>query len=273
MDTGTFLFRDLDDICWRALEDQMSPYDMSAFSIEFRPGIGTIFNGFIASRKGNLLVKKWHEIFKEVWKGATDSSGMHNHPLLQHLPGFQPPVEKLEASDLTVTYGQFLDYLTHNLCFERLTHLRDPSDGWNGPIYNENSILWFDAMQETYYAQKLTGWDGRRQYNLLAMIREDANCDRAYQEAEAFVEDVMTYSSTMKLSHGLPSGKEYLATIWDAEENHGMDNKVGSFAEYLRYGSVHFEQTRSLTPLLMPRAVDRILEGPVTEVVGPKFQK
>ncbi|KAH8802504.1 putative capsule polysaccharide biosynthesis protein [Xylogone sp. PMI_703] len=271
VDVGMILFRHLDDLCWNDLTDPESEHGMSALSIEFRPGIGTIFNGFIAARKGNGFVKRWHDIFKEVWKGRTDSTDMHAHPLLHHLPGFQPPVEKLEATDLTVTYGQFLDYLSHNLCFERLIHLQDPSDGWDGIEYNEKHILWFDAMQETYYAQKLTGWDGRKQFDLLATKRTDAEQDEKYKEAEAFVEDVMAHSSTMKLSHGLPSGKEYLAAIWDKDATGVADIAPGSFAEFMRYGSVHFKQTRSLKPLVIPPTTDTILKGGVVEAVGAKF--
>jgi hypothetical protein len=271
MDVGMMLFRHLDDVCWKALENPSSPHEISAFSIEFRPGIGTIFNGFIAARKGNHFVKHWHDIFLAVWQGATETTGMHAHQLLHHLPGFQPPVEKLEASDLTVTYGQFLDYLAHNLCFERLMYLRDQSVGWDGPEYNRKNILWFDAMQETYYAQKITAWDGRKQYNLLATPRISSPTNGLYAEAEAFVEDVMAHSSTMKLSHGLPSAKEYLAAIWDAAETQEADNAPGTFAQYLRYGSVHVEQTRALTALVIAPTKDIILEGGITEVVGTKF--
>lgn len=271
MDVGMMLFRHLDDLCWNDLEDPSTPHEMSAFSIEFRPGIGTIFNGFIAARKGNLFVKHWHDIFLAVWQGVSETTGMHAHPLLHHLPGFQPPVEKLEASDLTVTYGQFLDYLAHNLCFERLIYLRDPGIGWDGPEYNRKSILWYDAMQETYYAQKITAWDGRKQYNLLTTPRNSSTPDEAFAAAEGFVENVMAHSSTMKLSHGLPSAKEYLAAIWDTDKNQEVDNAPGTFAEYLRYGSVYLEQTRALNALVIPPLTDKILEGGVTEVIGEKF--
>lgn len=33
MDLGTFLFRKLDDICWAAIEDPSSPYEVGGFSI------------------------------------------------------------------------------------------------------------------------------------------------------------------------------------------------------------------------------------------------
>lgn len=271
MDVGIILFRHLDDLCWDDLENPNTPHEVSAFSIEFRPGIDTIFNGFIAAKRSNPFVKHWHDIFLAVWKGVTETTGMHAHPLLHHLPGFQPPVEKLEASDLNVTYGQFLDYLAHNLCFERLIYLRDPSVEWSGPEYNRKRILWFDAMQETYYAQKITSWDGRKQYDLLATRRKTSVNDEAFAAAEEFVENVMAHSSTMKLSHGLPSGKEYLAAIWDKGDDQEIDNARGTFAEYLRYGSVYLEQTRELTPLVISPTTDKILEGGVTEIVGTKF--
>ena len=267
-DVGTFLFRHVDDICWNMLEDPSSPFEMAGFLIEFRPEVGMMFNGFIAARKGNGFVKRWHDIFLRVWEGRTDTSGVHAHPLLRHLPGYRPPVEKLSATDLTVSYGSFLDYLAQNLCFERLRHSKDPSDGWDGPDYFENKIFFMDAMQEVYYAQKLTMWDGQVQFDLLATPREGGSDDELRKKAEAFVEDVMANSCTMKLSHGLPSGKEYLAALWDKPENHEADIRPGSFGEYLRYGSVHFEQKRPLNRFVMPPDNDEVLIGGVTEVLG-----
>lgn len=35
-----------------------------------------------------------------------------------------------------------------------------------------------------------------------------------------------------------------LGTLWDLTENEGKDVEEGTFAELLRYGALHFQQTR-----------------------------
>lgn len=48
-----------------------------------------------------------------------------------------------------------------------------------------------------------------------------------------------------KITHGKGLTRtEALGVILDREENEGKDIEPGTFAELLRYGSVHFEQTR-----------------------------
>ncbi|KAL6864596.1 hypothetical protein J3F83DRAFT_715865 [Trichoderma novae-zelandiae] len=40
-----------------------------------------------------------------------------------------------------------------------------------------------------------------------------------------------------------------LADLWDADENRDKDHEEGTFAAYLRYGSVCFDQTREVKKL------------------------
>ena len=55
MDVGIILIRQLDDICWKQLEDPKSPFEVSV------PWMyGTVMaNHFVASRKGNPFIKRW----------------------------------------------------------------------------------------------------------------------------------------------------------------------------------------------------------------------
>ena len=55
MDIGIVLIRQLDNICWRQLEDPKSPFEVSV------PWIyGTVMaNHFVASRKDNPFIKRW----------------------------------------------------------------------------------------------------------------------------------------------------------------------------------------------------------------------
>ena len=266
IDVGFLLFRNLDDICWKALEDPATPFEMAGFKITFSPAIGMMFNGFIAARKGNLCIKYWHDIFLKVWEGVTTTAGMHKHRLLQHLPKYEPPSAKGQPP---FKYAQFVDYIAQIFCLERLRHVKDPNIGWDGPDYFENRVLLFDCVQEIYWAQRLTMWDGRKQFDLLATSREDGPRTQRHEEAEAFVESILANSATMKVSHGLvTAGREYLAEIWDKPENHGADIAPGSFAAYLRWASEHLEQTRAMTRVVMPVCEGSILLGGITSAMG-----
>lgn len=123
-------------------------------------------------------------------------------------------------------------------------------------------------MTEAYWAQRLTTWDGRKQYELLNLPRGENGLKRA-KEAEALVQGILSMSSTMKVSHGLvTAGREYLAEIWDKSEHHDADIRPETFAAYLRGASGTFEQRKELVPLKMPVIEKALLQAGITEVVG-----
>jgi hypothetical protein len=247
MDAGTFLFRHLDDLCWKEIEDVNSPYEMAGFVIEIRPEVDAMLNGFIATKRNNPFIKRWHEIYVALWEGVTNSHNFHKHPLLRHLPLLCPPVDKLNCPDLSVMMESFSDYLAHFMAFERLRKLIDPSDGFNGPEYYAKHMFLAPALQETFYFQQVTGWSGTRQFELLTKQRtgDDVVKDDVWNAAEAFVNDALANTSTMKLSHGPPGALDsFLADLWDSKDHQDKDNIEGTFSSYLRYGSVHFYQKR-----------------------------
>ncbi|KAI2464667.1 capsular polysaccharide synthesis protein-domain-containing protein [Annulohypoxylon bovei var. microspora] len=270
IDAGSFLFRHVDDICWNKIEDPDSPYEMAGVVIEMRPGVEVMLNGFIATKRGNPFIKRWLEIFKKLWEGATNVQGFHKHPLLRHLPMLCPPTDKLNLppQGLNVVMEQFTDYMSQIMTFERLRKLIDPSDGFNGPEYYSNKIFLCSALQEIFYFQLLTEWSGTKQFNLLSTKRKGEGVikDENWHAAEKFVHDALANTATMKLSHGPPGALDsFLADLWDSEEHHDKDNEDGTFAAYLRYGSVHFDQTREITPIKMGWPDEEVLEAGVLE--------
>ena len=89
MDSSCILFRSLDRICWDELADEESPFSVGAVT-----QYGTVMaNAFVAARKGDVFVKKWHEIFMELWRGQTDWSGIAASPLIL------PILMKMELSE------------------------------------------------------------------------------------------------------------------------------------------------------------------------------
>ncbi|CRG89163.1 hypothetical protein PISL3812_06199 [Talaromyces islandicus] len=270
MDVGMMLFRHLDDMCWKAIEDPASPYEMAGMSIEINPGATNMLNGFIAAQRGNGFIKRWHDIYLEVWKnGRTEQTGLHKHPLLTHLPILYAPTNHLNLPGaLKVSPEDFSDYLGHFQSFERLRKLVDPADGFDGPRYHRENIFMLPAMTETWKFQLLTAWNGKRQFELLSAKRdtESSNKSDLYNEANGFVLDLLANTSTMKLSHGPPGALDsFLADIWDHEDNHDKDIETGTFAAFLRYGSVHFDQVRAIHPVPVPLSSEEVFNISVLE--------
>ena len=269
IDVGFMLFRDLDDICWKKLCDPLTPFELAGFRMTISSEVGMFWNGFIAARKGCTAVKFWHDTFVKLWEGKDRTAGMSDHALLRHLPRYEVPSSTGEPP--AFPYSDFVDYLAQMFCLERIRHLRDPALNWDGPGFFSKHVLLYECVTEVYWAQQLTYWNGRKQFELLSRQRDGANHDQDYREAEIFVSEILDTSSTMKLSHGLVTDqREYLARIWDESENVDADRLPGTFAAHLRWASIHFHQTRELTPLLLPLREDAILNGGLLEVEGDR---
>lgn len=272
MDVGFFLFRHLDDLVWDELSDPNTPYEMAGFKLSFTP-VGyvpessNIFNGFIAGRKGCVCIKYWHDTFVKLWEGRTTTAGMCKSNLLQHLPKYEPPATEHKMPNFM--YEQFVDYIAQVFCLERLRHIKDTSLGWDGPKYFAENVLLFDCATQVYYAERLTRRDGRKTYNLLDRPREGVEQGQDWKESESFVEAILNTSSTMKISHGLAMpGREYLSEIWDKKENQDDDIKQGTWAAYLRWAGVYYENKVPLPKVLINTLEPALLEGPYLEVVG-----
>ncbi|KAG0652503.1 O-glycosyltransferase [Hyphodiscus hymeniophilus] len=263
MDAGTMLFRNIDDICWKVLADSTTPYEIAGIAPGTEPGNDVIMNGFIAAKKGNGFIKKWHEVYLEIWKGRTDCIGSQDHPLLRQVKKVEVP--KAMQIQFGIDNSLMNDYVAHALAFKRIRMLEDPSSGFNGPKYWEKHAFVL-PVQETFLAQILCNFDGKRQYDLFSLPRHKEMADRD-PDAENLVNRLLSNASTMKLSHGLKNNKlVHLSKLWDLPENADADIKPGSFAAYLRWGSEHLEQTRTIEPLPVKCSGD-VLEAGVLEIV------
>jgi hypothetical protein len=265
LDVGFLLFRDLDDLCWQVLADPFNPVELAGFKMTISPSLAMFWNGFIGARKGSIAIKHWHDIFLKIWDGRTSCNGVHSHPLLRHLPRYEVPSSTGQPP--AYAYDDFVDYLAQMFCLERLRHLRDPVKDWDGPQFFESRVLLFECVDEVYWAQHLTHWDGRKQFNMLSCIRDET--EPGFPEAEKFVQEILATSSTMKLSHGLVTEqREYLARIWDEPGNEDADCRAGTFAANLRWASVYFNQTKKLTSVQLPVYVEAILIGSLLQILG-----
>ena len=252
IDVGMMLFRHVDDICWLSIEDPASDYEMMAMLMPLRPEPGMILNGFLATKKGNGMIKRWHDICCELWKGKTTAKDSRTHPLLAHLPPVFPQLGTLGSPPWHISTEDLGDWLIHFLAFERLHLLKDPNDGFDGADYLSRRMLLFKAEDHVYYAQRITGWDGRKQHNMLA-TKVSSSDTSAVSEAKSFVDKILQETFMMKLGHGPVTGLEILASIWGEEKHQNDDAAEGTFADYLRYGSVHWQQDSEVVPVQLRR--------------------
>ncbi|KAG4443372.1 hypothetical protein IFR05_001161 [Cadophora sp. M221] len=244
MDTGIILIRDLDRICWNQLAGASSPFQVSV------PLMHTtvMANHFVASRKDNPFIKNWHDIFIHMWEGQTSSTNIIQHPLAAI--GATINFEESEAKGFKWEFKvgpQFIaGYIAQVLAWMRLSALEEPN-GFNGREYAAKNILLFDALDEDWGAETVVGFQGQSFFDALA-TKCGPNADQESDEYKLAYKNawrILTKSSMQKITHGKNLTKTpALGILWDQKENEGKDVEPGTFAELLRYGSVHFEQTR-----------------------------
>ncbi|KAL8325713.1 hypothetical protein RB597_008809 [Gaeumannomyces tritici] len=251
MDVGTILFGNLDDI-WGDIADVSSPRKFSAFVYAVRGPDAplSIVNNFLACNRGNGMVRRWHDTVIRVWGTADRCDGLSQHPLLRHLAPYPSPDGKADPQKI-------MDYGVQVFCLERLRELVDPKDRWDGPDYFSKNMLLLPASSEMWHYNNLAVDKGRKQFELLSTRRPDGGLLRKEEleksaAAESFVQDVLANRFVMKLCHGLKDVlDEPLTSSWDDPQNDGVDCAPGTYAEYLRWGSVHLKQTRKLEPAVL----------------------
>ncbi|KAJ6436704.1 glycosyltransferase [Purpureocillium lavendulum] len=248
MDVGMLLFRHVKDICWNAIMDPESPFEVGGFAMQLRPGVESMMNSFIAARKGNSFIKRWHDIFLAVWGRQTNAyaSNFHKHPLLRPIPLPKLTAEQLNAPEATVSMEFLGNYLTQVQCFERLRKIIDPNTGFNGPEYYGTHVFLLPSMSEMYYMQRVSSWQGPEEFALLSARL--CNSDGLQDEVQ-IINGMLAGTATMKLSHAPPGEVPFLADIWSMPENQDADIAKGTVAAYMRYGSVRFNQIRDLEPI------------------------
>jgi hypothetical protein len=193
-------------------------------------------------------------VFLRLWKDRDHAAGLHSHPLISHLPLLQIDAPSIPTS---ADWIDFTDYLAQIQAFERVRLNKEPGiDGFDGPAYFRQHFFLLDARTEVFLGQAFDGGDNVHRWLLLPRQENSDNDDQA--AASRFVYDVLAKSSCCKFSKGtsrlgLPT---LVAECWSRPECANDDCQPGSWGEFLRYGSVHFQQTReigrSLTPLCIP---------------------
>ena len=188
-----------------------------------------------------------HDLFVHLWKGHTNTSGIIENPLVSF--GKEVKFEDSQARnfrwEFSVEPRTVMEYIGQVLAWLRLCMLEDPTDGFNGAEYYGNKVLLFDALSEDWGAEEEIGFSGQDLFNVLATKRDIDRESEEYRRAYKTIWKLLTQSSMQKITHGKNLIKGLaLGSLLDMKENEGKDKEPGTFAELLRYGSVHFEQKR-----------------------------
>ncbi|KAK6067346.1 capsule polysaccharide biosynthesis protein [Seiridium cupressi] len=243
IDVGCILFRHMDRIGWDKLEDPNSPYQVAVPLMYSQ----TMANHFVAARKGNPFIQRWHEIFTHLWIGHKNHEGLIENPLVAF--GAEVNFDESRASnfswDFAVPPKTVMEYISQVLSWRRLCMLEDAGDGFSGSDYWQNHVFCFDVLKEDWAAEDEIGFSGEKIFDLLTLSRDGDKTTEQYREAEKLVWRLLSQASMEKITHGKGLTKRVsLGILLDKPENEGKDRTPGTFAELLRYGAVHFRQKR-----------------------------
>jgi len=188
-----------------------------------------------------------HDIFLHLWEGRTNPGGIITNPLV----AFGKDID-FEASKARNFHWEFIvdpitviEYIGQVLAWLRLCMIEEPDGGFNGREYWASKILIFDSLTEDWAAEDTVGFTGTDLFNALATKRDADLALKEHQSAYKMTWRMLTRASMQKITHGKHLTKTpALGILWDMKENEGKDIEPRTFAELLRYGSVHFEQTR-----------------------------
>lgn len=266
MDVGNLLIRDLDRVCWDQLADPMSPFQVAA---PWMYGI-TMANHFVAARRGDPFIKRWHDLFVYLWRDKTNSDGLAADPLLafaQTLSFDDSRASKFHW-DFKVDARTVFEYITQVVCWMRVCMLaKDEGDGFVGAEYWRKHVLVWDVLAENWGAEEHLGFAGvgQRTFDLLS-VRLDADPEgEEYRQAYGLVWRLLSRSTMQKITHGKHLTNDvHLGVLWD--EFDGRDCAEGTFAELLRYGCENFRQTREKIEYRDAPAPPETMEKGVFEV-------
>lgn len=141
-----------------------------------------------------------------------------------------------------------MEYISQVMAWQRLCMLEDAGDGFSCSDYWQNNILCFEVLKEDWPAEAIVGFQHETIFRLLALKVDGEGVDKTseeYKQAEQLVWGMLGKGSMQKVTHGKGlTTSVSLGTLLDTPEHLGKDQEPGTFFDLLRYGTVHFRQTR-----------------------------
>jgi hypothetical protein len=258
MDAGILQFGDLNWLWEQHITNPTSPYDFAGFTMGAYPDI-QIVNFWLMCRAGNPLVQRAHRILLKLWEGKTNTTGMHTHPLVSHVPLLRVSNEVVveeEGKERMVINDAFMtDYAIQIQAIGAAQRWLDEEDGWDGPKYvREKAWLW-NMIEGAYVLEITMGWNGPKEFELMKMRMpaqgEEENSEQAL--ARQIVEKSIAGSWCLKLGHGFSAklfGADTIGMLW--RKHDGTDCEEGTYAGWLRWAEVYCNQAEPTKRMNLP---------------------
>lgn len=271
-DVGLVPIGDLDALWEKTLGDPVgSGYEVLSFQGEAQRG-RYLTNYFLGSTPRNAFFARCHRLLLALWEGRTDTEGLHAHALLRGVPMQGGDFEIVEDGGRRVgkeEAGRMLtDYIIQGQVMSMVMGLVDEDEGWDGPRYVAEHVYGIDFMSGSQLINELTGWNGRRQFELMSLQMPQEGEEESVQQKEAreVVEAVLTKSWGFKLAHGmiLAVYKETLGSLWRANED--SDVAPGTYAAWFRHATLYWRQD-SLPPRVEMPVTEPWKRGPLLQEV------
>ena len=249
---------------------QVLSYDTSSIST----GRG-LTNYFLSSGRNNPLFARCHRLLLQLWDedgGKASTEGMHASPLLRGVPLMRVPLmggsftieeegKKLGPEELS---RMLTDYIVQGQVMAMVMGLVDEEDGWDGPKYAAEHVYSIEFMVGSQLINEITGWDGQNAFKLMSLpLPKEGEVESAEQkQAREIVEGCLQKSFGFKLAHGLIQRVlgDTLGSLWKKHE--GSDNVPGTYAHWLRYGTVYWSQDE-IPPPLEFKVMEPLKKGPL----------
>ncbi|KAF2688882.1 hypothetical protein K458DRAFT_414576 [Lentithecium fluviatile CBS 122367] len=258
LDAGILLFGDLDWLWTQHIANPASPYDFFGFTMAAAPDI-SIVNFTLISLPNNPLIRRAHRILLRLWEGKTNTTGMHKHPLVSHVPLLRVTkavvVEEEGKEKMVINDEAMTDYAIQIQCMGAAQRWLDEEAGWDGPAYVREKCYLLSMIDATYIHEQLTFWSGKRQHDLfslaLSKFGEKENEKQAF--ARKIVESVVGKAWCIKLGHGFSAklfGADTLGMLW--RKHVGSDCVEGTYAGWLRWAEVCLRQDEMMGRMKVP---------------------
>lgn len=240
---------DLDRLWRETVGNPSSRFKVLSYDAGIIEGGRSLTNYFLASGPDNPLFARCHRLLLRLWDGKTSTEGMHASPLLRGVPlmGGEYTINEEGGRNIgkEEVSRMLTDYIIQGQVMTLVMGLVDEEDGgWDGPEYVAKHVYAIEFMVGSQLINEMTAWDGRKAFHLMSLsLPKEGEVESAEQkEAREIVEACLQRSFGFKLAHGLILRVfgDTLGSLWRKHE--GSDDVPGTYAHWLRYGSMHWNQ-------------------------------
>ncbi|KAI9744133.1 MAG: hypothetical protein M1818_002285 [Claussenomyces sp. TS43310] len=268
-DVGMIQIGDLDRLWHETVGNPASLFEILSYNaggVEDR----SLTNYFLVSGRNNPLFARCHQLLLELWAadgGKVSTEGMHSSPLLRGVPlmGGSFTIDEDEGKIGAEEVSRMLtDYIIQGQVMTMVMGLVDEENGWDGPKYVAEHVYGIEYMVGSQLINDMTKWDGQKAFDLMSLsLPKEGEVESTEQNrAREIVEACLQKSFGFKLAHGLILRVlgHTLGSLW--REHEGSDNVPGTYAHWLRHGTLYWNQDE-IPPTLEFRVIEPFKRGPL----------